>query len=188
MLGYLSGTIVTTRRHAVILAAGGVGYLVAVSKQLLAKAKAGSKLALHIHTHQTSDTISLFGFVSETELEFFELLTSVNGVGPKTALEILETPREVIESAIVGNDTAAFKKISGVGPKTAGRIVLELRGQLTGDRNVTLPNESELDSDAVEALTQLGYKNAQIQKTLAKLPKEITETEAIVKWFLQTAQ
>ncbi len=187
MLGYLSGTIIGTRRQSVILEAGGVGYLVAVSKKLLAKAKAGSKLALHIHTHQTSDAISLFGFSSELELEFFELLTSVNGVGPKTALEILETPREVIESAIVGNDTAAFKRIPGVGPKTAGRIVLELRGKLTGDKNVVLPNASELDPDAVEALSQLGYKNAQILKILAKLPKKITETEAIVKWFLQTA-
>jgi Holliday junction DNA helicase RuvA len=187
MIGSLSGTVQGTRGHSLIVEAGGVGYLVAVNKNLLLKTKIGTKLTLQIHTHQTSDAISLFGFASAADLEFFELLNSVNGVGPKTALEILETPREVVESAIISGDTAAFKRIPGVGPKTAGRIVLELRGKLTGDKNVTLPRSHELDSDAVDALIQLGYKKNQIEKVLAELPTGITKTEEIVRWFLAAA-
>ncbi len=187
MIGYLSGIVLGIRGHALIVETGGVGYLVAVSQRLLVKSKTGSKLTLHIHTHQTNDAISLFGFIDTAELNFFELLTSVNGIGPKTALEILETPREVIESAIVSSDTAAFKRIPGVGPKTAGRIVLELRGKLTGDQTVTVPTDSRLDTDAIEALSQLGYKKSQIEKLLIKLPTEIRTTEEIVKWFLQMA-
>lgn len=183
MIGFLSGTVLATRKRTLILDTGGVGYEVFVNKKLLTK-KLGGNLRLWIHTHQTSDAISLFGFEQEKTLEFFELLMSVNGVGPKTALEILEIPVEVTENIIVSGDTKALSRTPGIGAKTAARIVLELKAKITGSAP-EVPADFDFNEDALEALTQLGYRKNDIKKILAKAPTEVTKTEDIVKWFLQ---
>jgi Holliday junction DNA helicase RuvA len=183
LIGFLSGTVLATRKRTLILDTGGVGYEVFVNKKLLGK-KLGSNLKLWIHTHQTSDAISLFGFEQEKTLEFFELLMSVNGVGPKTALEILEIPFEVTENIIVSGDTKALSRTPGIGAKTAARIVLELKPKLTGSAPEA-PADFDFNEDALEALTQLGYKSSDVKKALSKLPPGFTKPEEIVKWFLR---
>ncbi|MFA5351951.1 MAG: Holliday junction branch migration protein RuvA [Candidatus Gracilibacteria bacterium] len=187
MIGYLTGSVLQLReRSVIILTSGGVGYEVFASRLLLRKLQLEEKIHLCIHTHQTSDTISLFGFREEKNLKFFELLNSVNGVGPKTALDILENPVEVIENIIVSGDAKKLSETKGIGKKTAARIVLELKAKITGG-DPEVPASGEIDPDVMEALLQLGYRKADIEKHLAKLPAEIIKTEAIVKWFLQNA-
>lgn len=184
MIAYLSGTAIRSSLNSLIIVVNGVGYEVYVNQKLALHTEKNQQISLWVHTHQTSEAISLFGFIEENELSFFKLLTSVNGVGPKTALDILENPVEVVENIIVSGDAKTLSQIKGIGAKTAARIVLELKSKITGNEP-EVPLESKINEEAVEALTQLGWKKSDIQKILNKLPSEIKNTEEVVKWFLQ---
>ncbi len=186
MIGHLSGSVLKTGGKKLLLDVGGVGYEVFVNSKILNKASVGNPLKLWIHTHQTNDAISLFGFAEEKELGFFELLRSVSGVGPKTGLEILESPVEVLESIIVSGDAKKLGETRGIGKKTAARIVLELKPKIAGG-DPEIPADLEINSEILEAIVSLGYPKKDAQKILAKLPSEITKTEEIVRWFLQNA-
>lgn len=186
MLASLRGHVLALRPpRRLILDVHGVGYLVAVPSTQLAKSKVGAEASFFIFTQQTENATTLFGFATLAELEFFELLTSVGGVGPAKALEICETPREIIESLIVAGDAKGLAKTPGIGAKIAARIVLELRPKLTGAA-VTVPETiAAPPAEVVAALESLGFKKAQIDKILAELPAELTLAEDKVKWFLQ---
>lgn len=179
MIGHLSGNVLYSRGQSLVIDTAGVGYAVLVSTALL-DTETGKPLALYIHTHQTSDAITLYGFATLGELDFFETLLKVNGVGPKTALEIVETPRSRLTELIDAGDAKTLAKTPGVGPKTASRIILELRGKLT-----ETPDKKRSDHpEAVAALEHLGFKPSQIKQVLAAMPAGLTTTEEIVKWFL----
>jgi len=185
MIGYLKGTIVASNTKSIVLDVAGVGYRVGVNTKITDKAN-GSPCTLWIHSHQTSDAITFFGFAAESDLRFFELLISVNGVGPKTALDILEQPQNSIEQLIASGDAKALAKTPGIGAKTAARIVLELKSKISGDREITVPElGNEIADEAIEALESLGYRKSHIKKVLAKLPANIGTSEAIVSWFLK---
>lgn len=186
MIGFLRGTVLKTRGKKLLLDVGGVGYEVWSNSKILTTAKSGAERKLWIHTHQTSDSVSLFGFENEDDLSFFELLNSVGGVGPRTALEVLETPAEVLRETILKNDAGRLAETPGIGKKTAARIVLELRPKLTGD-DPEIPDETKIDPEILEAIVGLGYPRKDAAKILAKKPAEIVTAEAIVKWFLQNA-
>jgi len=181
MIAALSGSVLGTRGRALILDVHGVGYRVIVSSRLLATTS-GTPLQLAIHTHQTSDASTLFGFASEGELALFERLISVNGVGPKTGMDILETPREEFLQHLEAGDSKALSRIPGIGPKTASRIILELKGKLTDPE--ADKKGSMLPLEAVEALESLGYKKKDILARLKKIPEGMTGTEELVRWFL----
>ena len=184
MIGFLSGNVIKIREKKLILDVGGVGYEIFANRKLLTKIQPTDSLKFWIHTHQTSDAISLFGFAEEKDLKFFELLNSVNGVGPKSALEILENPTNSLEKTIVSGDTKKLAETPGIGKKTAARIILELRSKIVGG-DPKIPETAEIDSEILEAVAQLGYPKKVAEKILAKLPQEITITEEIVRWFLQ---
>ena len=186
MIGFLKGNVLKVRGNKLILDVSGVGYEVFVNQKLLVKIRPNDSLKFWIHTHQTSDSISLFGFEEERELEFFELLTSVNGVGPKSALEILEKPADILKKIIASSDTKKLAETRGVGKKTAARIILELKPKITGG-DPEIPEVSEIDAEILTAIESLGYPKKAAQKVLGKLPTEITKIEEIVRWFLQNA-
>lgn len=187
MIGYLDGIVISSRDRSVIVNVGGIGYRVRVNTAIATAARAGTRCALFIHTHQTSDAMTLFGFADEATLAFFEELLSVNGVGPKTSLDILEQPIEAIRALIVAGDAKALAATPGIGPKTAARIVLELRAKMVkGAIDVPIAT-TDVSDDVIDALEQLGYKKAHIKKALMKLPADITQTAAIVTWFLRGA-
>lgn len=186
MIGFLRGTVLKIRGKKLILEVGGVGYEVWANSKVLGIAKVGDTKKLWIYSHQTSDSISLFGFEDDSDLEFFELLTSVNGVGPKTALEVLETPAAKLRQIIASGDAKKLGETPGIGKKTAARIVLELRPKMTGD-DPEVPDDFEIDSEILDALVGLGYSKKMVEKVLVQKPAEIIKAEAIVKWFLQNA-
>lgn len=186
MIGHLSGTVLKIRDKKLILNVQGVGYEVFANSKVLDQANIDSKQKLWIHTHQTSDAISLFGFTDEKDLNFFELLTSVNGVGCKTALDILESPVEALESIIFEGNATKLAETPGIGKKTAARIILELKPKITGG-DIELPVDQEIDSSSIEAIVSLGYSKKEAEKGLRNLPKDISKAEEIVKWFLQNS-
>ena len=185
MIGSLKGIVSAARNHTLILEVGGVGYRVTVPEIL--RTKIGETLALHIHTAVREDALDLYGFETEADLECFEALMTLPGVGPKTALGILDHANpDTIREAVSMEDPDYLTKISGVSKKTAEKIVLGLKGKwLGGDTHSTRRAGLVEDAEAVEALAALGYSQKAVRDVLKALPAELSGTEAKVKAALR---
>jgi Holliday junction DNA helicase RuvA len=132
VIAHLSGVVRRAGPDFVVLDVGGVGYLVTVASQTRQSLPPpGGEVDLHIHTHVREDQLALYGFVSVDELELFELLIQVDGVGPKVGLNILSAASlEVLKRAIMSEDAAPIRRASGVGPRTAAKVIIELKPRL----------------------------------------------------------
>lgn len=174
MIGSITGKIQHKGMGFLIIETAGVGYKVAVTPPQHFDSKIGESISLVIHTYVREDQISLYGFKTLPELEFFEQLLTVSGIGPKSALGIMSiSSLEMIKSAIASGDAGLFKKVSGIGTKTAERVIVELREKLKAQGNAT-PLAAE-QSDALEALMALGYKEQQARDAL----KDVPETKSL---------
>lgn len=174
MIGYLEGTVKSTRAGRLILLVGGVGYEVSCTKQFLLSLAPGQTTALAVHTHVREDTLTLYGFAEEEELRFFNLLLSVSGVGPRSALSILDiASTETLRTAIAKGEAEYLTKVSGIGRKTAEKIVLELRDKV-GIASEETHGAMRGDEEALEAMRALGYSHAEARDTLRKVPSSIS--------------
>jgi Holliday junction DNA helicase RuvA len=176
MIGHLEGTVTKVSGSSVILSCGGVGYKVATTKDSLARLKPGAAASLWTHLAVREDSLDLYGFSTEGELNFFALLLTVPGIGPKSALAILDIASvEALRAAIVAGNAGYLTKVSGVGKKTAEKIVLELRdkvGAATGAYAAALSG----DEEAMEAMRALGYSMQEAREALRKVPADIKES------------
>jgi len=154
MIGRLEGRLMVVEPGTILIDAGGVGYVVAVTLRAAHQLSGQQQAALWIHTRVKDDAIELFGFPERPELEAFQRLIGVAGVGPRTALAVLSalTPAE-LAAAVRSGDAPRLQKTPGVGTKTAQRIVLELDGRLDG----VAGDGADQRADAVSALVNLGY-------------------------------
>ncbi len=168
MIGSIKGNIILKTDKFLIVEAGGVGYKVAVSPDALSRTpQTGGETSLWIHTHIREDSMDLYGFLDYSELEFFEMLINVSGIGPKGALTILGIASiETLRQAIGTGDTGYLTKISGIGKKTAGKIVIELKDKM-GKIETGPSLQGELD--ALEALKSLGYSQNEAREALKKV-------------------
>jgi len=166
MIGLLEGRLHQLQPGEVIVETGGVGYLVQTTLRAFEQLNRSERAMLWTHTLVRSDAITLFGFLQRDELEAFERLISVAGVGPRTALAVLSglTPGDLAD-AVERGDVPQLQRVPGVGRKTAERIVLELRGRLQ-QGSVGLPDAL---SDAVSALVNLGYKEREARRAVEKV-------------------
>ncbi len=180
MIAYLRGIPLKSTAETVLLDVNGVGYEVHVALPTYqAVAGASGEVALHIHTHMREDSISLFGFLTEEERFFFELLISVSGIGPKLARGMLSgSPASQLIAALVRGDVAALCKTPGVGKKTAERLVLELKEkaqalapQLRDDPSAP----TSVKVDLVSALVNLGYKPPVAERAVQQVLEEMPE-------------
>jgi holliday junction DNA helicase RuvA len=160
MIGKLSGRFDgTTPEGLALIDVGGVGYAVRVPLPTLLTLQSGSVegLSLYVHTAVREDAIDLYGFISEEELSFFKQLMSVSGIGPKTALGVLNNAEvSALKHAIAGGDTVKLIKVFGVGKKSAERMVVELRDKLTIEVGAVESGGS--NAEVIEALLALGYR------------------------------
>jgi Holliday junction DNA helicase RuvA len=166
MIASLAGNLEQVGAESVVVDVGGVGYLVFAASRTLARLPArGEPVRLLIETHVREDHIHLYGFADEAERDWFRLLTTVQGVGAKTALAVLSAlAPDALAGAVMAQDKAALTRAAGVGRKLAQRIVMELRDKLG---NVALGPAAAADDaaaagsavagDAVSALVNLGY-------------------------------
>ena len=188
MIAYLSGTVLLIQEKYLILNVQGVGYKVFASNDVISLCSPNETKELFIYTSVKEDSITLYGFNDQDTLKFFEQLISVSGVGPKTALEILNNPINHTKQAIFTEDSAMLSKTPGIGKKTAERIILELKGKIEMDfynsNNSQIPNDSQTLKEAIQALESLGYKRFEITKTLKDMDEGLNEAEDIIKWFL----
>ena len=182
MIGKLTGTLDMIAEDHAILDVGGVGYLVHCSTRTLGNLPSpGDPLVLFIETVVREDSFRLYGFASELERDWFRLLQSVQGVGARVALAVQATlaPGE-LASAIALQDKSMVARAPGVGPKVAGRIVSELKDKApaySGAAAAEIGLQSEIGAgaastavtDAVSALTNLGYSSQQASAAVAKV-------------------
>lgn len=169
MIGFLSGILKAHNGSSIILDVHGVGYKVLVSKDF--SSPLNENIEFFIHTHVREDELSLIGFKSQSDLSIFELLLTVSGVGPKSALNIMaSTNGEIIKKAIEGSNINFFTSISGVGKKTAQRIIIELRSKLTSA--TTSMADLEGNPALVDALRELGFRNQEITGIISQIDKD----------------
>jgi len=188
MIGYLEGTIQKKIDNNVIVKCNGVGYLVYIPKILLSEIEENEPIALYIHTAVSEDSIRLFGFQEIESLKMFQLLITVSGVGPKTGLEIMNNPLSSLKYAISKGDSTLLVKTKGIGKKTAERIIIDLKGKVSSeDKPSDYEDYKDIDADAILALQNLGFRRHQIIQKMQTMPKEITKTEDIIRYFLQNA-
>ncbi len=186
MLAYIKGSIQHRYDSGVIVVAHDLGYRVSVIDALRTKKKEGDQIELYLYQYVRESQIELYGFETSGEFEFFEQLLSVSGVGPKTALSILNAARvEKLQNAIADGDAAIFKGVSGVGMKTAERIILELRGSFQKLSGVSVSSTGD-DSDIIEALIHLGYTPVIARHTVQAMPEAIIGVEERMKAALKS--
>jgi Holliday junction DNA helicase RuvA len=175
VIGYLRGRLLRTTADGAVVEANGVGYLVslgAAARQNLGPV--GSPLELHVHTHVREDQLALFGFASPEELDLFERLIQVDGVGPKAGLAILSAASlEVLKRAILAEDVAPIRRAPGVGPRTAQKVIIDLKPKLEAEAAIlALPRAQAVAGDGegprqVEAaLRGLGFTAQQARQGL----------------------
>ena len=186
MIAFVRGTVYAFGTDYVILDVGGVGYRVYFnhSKPI----SLGQQLMLFTYQQIREDAHVLFGFLSNQELDLFEKLISVKGLGPKTALGILTAANyEQVILAIEKGEVSFLKQMPGIGAKTASQIILDLKGKLVHDQpvssDVALPHDVE---DAIDALKALGYKQQEINGIVKSLKEaNLPSTDAYIKYGLQ---
>ncbi|HHI89078.1 MAG TPA: Holliday junction branch migration protein RuvA [Hellea balneolensis] len=181
MIGMLTGTVAVIGTDEAILDVNGVGYLVKCGSQTLSRLSVGAQATLHIETHVREQAITLFGFADEEARAWFVRLQSVQKVGPKAALAILDilSPAEILSAAAM-EDKATFARASGVGPSLAARIVMELSGKpppqgrgfapaMPAHHGEVAPGAkaSGLQRDAVSALCNLGIDQTRAMRAVA---------------------
>lgn len=173
MIATLHGEVVQIEDDALIIAVGGVGLRVFVPLAVSKAAETGKKTFLYTHLVVREDALTLFGFESLEEREFFNLLLSVNGVGPRTALNILSTLSvDVIRHAVLAEQPDVFGRVTGVGKKTGQKIILSLQGKVGAAVGPAVGLELDIDADVIEALTSVGYSVVEAQAAIQSLPKD----------------
>jgi Holliday junction DNA helicase RuvA len=174
MIGFIEGRVRAVRPGHLIVEAGGVGYRVAAERDTLFRAREGSTIALWVHTVVREEALDLYGFMEEEALRFFELLLTVSGIGPRSALAVLDVAAiETLRSAIREGNAGYLTTVSGVGKKTAEKIVLELRDKV-GEAAEGTGAALRGDADALEAMRSLGYSAPEARDALRKVPASIS--------------
>lgn len=187
MISWLEGKIIFKGERFVIIDVGGVGYRVFVGPDVLRKAKKEETIKLWTHLHVREDSMELYGFSEYAELDFFEILIQISGIGPKSALGVLSVaPLDTLKRAIAAGETSYLVQVSGIGKKIAEKIILELKDKLgkigfSGEENVFLKEEG----DVLKALRTLGYSYAEAREALKQLPDNISGTQNRVKEALK---
>ncbi|MBU2082021.1 Holliday junction branch migration protein RuvA [Patescibacteria group bacterium] len=186
MIFYLEGKILDKNEKFFVININGVGYKVFSHAGILEKIpENGQNIKIWTHLYVREDAMDLYGFLDKDDLDFFEMLISISGIGPRSALGILEVaPVSSLKQAIVSEDETFFTKVSGIGKKTAQRMILELKSKLI--KTVVLEKgEFKEMGDAFEALVSLGYRASDVRRILNELPKDGGNVEAKVKEALK---
>ncbi len=168
MIGSIKGKIILKKEKFVIIETNGVGYKISVtpSDAVFGK-KLGDEVFFWTHLNVREDAMDLFGFSNYQELEFFQMLLGVSGIGPRSALTILGIASiETLKQAIGTGDISYLTKISGIGKKTAEKIVIELRDKMKEEKSGGVLQH---ELDALEALKSLGYSQSQAREALKKV-------------------
>ncbi len=170
-----------------VLETGGVGFKFLASHQTIKALPAvGHDAFVYSRLYVRDDSLELYGFATAEEMEFFEMLISVSGVGPKSAIAILGvSDMSSLAAAIKEGRPDLLTRVSGVGRKTAERIIVELKSKVKAEHATKVVEGMDSDSDVVEMLVGLGYRKEQVVNVLRALPETVTSVEMKVKQALK---
>ena len=176
MIGYIEGMVKAVRGTYGIVLVGGIGYKIGTTKHVRATLSLGTKVAFWTYLAVREDALDLYGFATEEDLHFFELLLTVSGIGPKSALTILDVVSvETLRSAIAHGKAEYLTKMSGIGRKTGEKIVLELKDKVGVGSGIHQILKG--DEDALEAMRSLGYSHQEARDALREVPPEIERSK-----------
>lgn len=183
MIGKLKGKLVEVDRNiGLIETSGGVFYQVYLPSSLATSHQPLSTVELYTYLQVRDDALVLFGFETKQQHDFFLLLLTVSGVGPKTAFNIISFVKlDELAQLVQSNDVAGFTKVPGLGRKTAMKIILELSSKLKTEFDMKNMVLSDDDQTVISALISLGYKSYEAKKLVSKLPKNLSVEEKIKK-------
>ncbi len=174
MIAHIKGTIIHNDEKFFIVEVNEVGYKIFTTASTISKYKKGDEASFWTHMAVRENSIDLYGFITNEEMEFFNLLLNVSGIGPKSALSILGVaPIETLKKAIATGDTTYLNKVSGIGRKIAEKIIIELRDKLLSYKNEDSENSLRDESDIIEALKALGYSQSETRNALSQIPANI---------------
>lgn len=182
MISFLEGKIILKRDKFIIIEVAGIGYKVFLSRQtLLRLPEIGGPIKLFTFQNVKEEALDLYGFLTYDELDFFEVLNDIHGIGPKAALEIsVLGPLDKIKDRILAQDEKIFEGIPGIGGKRASTIILELTGKIK-----MLGSKKDSADEAENALTQLGFSRHQAKEALSRVPTNIKNSEERIKLALK---
>lgn len=188
MITTIEGVISEKLTDSVVVELGGIGYEVMVSVVDWGSVAVGASAKFYIYEHIREDSHQLFGFTERRAKDLLIQLLTVNGVGPKVAMQVMSAASiDRLSSAIATGDTELFKGVSGVGKKTAERIMVELKGKVAIGAEGVIGVGADVSSGdpAYQALIGLGYKPVQAAEAVAAIPADITDEQARVKAALR---
>ncbi|WP_417503369.1 Holliday junction branch migration protein RuvA [Marinomonas gallaica] len=196
MIGRIVGTLIEKTPPELLVDVGGVGYEIMASMSTIYELpQVGQSVILHTHFQVKEDAQSLYGFATKDERALFRILIKVNGIGPKMALSVLSSmnPPELI-TAVQESQVDSLTKVPGVGKRTAERLVVELRDKLGTaakqdlftERSVVTQVQADPRQEAEAALISLGYKPQEAARMIAKLPKDESNSELLIKAALKS--
>jgi Holliday junction DNA helicase RuvA len=188
MIAQLKGEVVETKGNFIVLSVGGVGYRVNTTLETIKKINESGSPTVSIKTHLAvrETSLDLYGFLRSEELEFFEMLLSVSGIGPKSAIGILNVADvETLKTAVSTGESSYLTKVSGIGKKNAEKIIIELRDKLgaidSETDNATMKDEIE----TIEALQTLGYSTREAREAMKKISNGATTPSERIKEALK---
>jgi len=187
MISKITGEILLKSDRFAIIDVSGIGYKIYISNEALHKiGNNGEKTSIWTHLIVRENALDLYGFCNYAEIEMFEMLISVSGIGPKSALGIMGVaPLDTLKSAISSSDTSYLTKVSGIGKKIAEKIIIELKdklGVLEGDSSVGTLSE---EADVVDALQAIGYSLVESREAIKKISSDTKGTSEKIKEALK---
>lgn len=187
MISYLKGKVSYKLKGKVIIEVNNIGYSVFVSEGFFNDLKIDTEVQIFTFQNVKEDALDLYGFKTLEELEFFELLISISGIGPKSALSVLAVAQlSDIKESIVRGDSGLLTKVSGIGKKIAERVVLELKDKLLkigGAYDLSI--SANFSADEIDALMALGYSVAEAREALNQVGQEIKDSAERIRQALK---
>lgn len=187
MISYLKGVVSYKLKSKVIIEVNNIGYSVFINENFLNDLKIGEETQIFTFQNVKEDALDLYGFKTLEELEFFELLISISGIGPKSGLSVLAVAQlSDIKESIVRGDSGLLTKVSGIGKKIAERVVLELKDKLlkiggTYDLSIS----ASFSADEIDALMALGYSVIEARDALNQVGNEIQDSAERIRQALK---
>ncbi len=186
MIAYVSGNIIFRGDRFLIIETGGIGYKVFVTPDEIKSSSGKKTVALWTRHHIREDSQELYGFSETEDLNFFELLIQISGIGPKSALGIISiAPPETLRKAVASGDSSYLTKVSGIGRKTADKIILELKDKVFSLENEGDQSALKEEGDTLEALKSLGYSLREAREALRQVPESAVTTSEKIKSALR---
>ena len=174
MIASIQGKLIYKGDDHIVISINGLGFQLFTSTEVREKSNIGDTMFLYTHLIVREDFLSLFGFESEIEKKYFNLLNGVSGIGPKLALGILNSLSiDAINRAVSSEQSEMFARVTGVGKKTAQKIVIHLQGKIGGggEFDASMQQYQDVDLEVLDALTTLGYSIIEAQAAIQSIPR-----------------